>query len=406
VVGVAVVAALAAVEAGAAQEALTDESCPAGLMSQNRALGLGLIGLGVVLGGVMLLWLLVTLLAGETSPGGAVLGLLLAAVLGLPLIGGGLYVLSRGKLEEAETADFRTQRRTFEGDRMFRAEQARELEQLARRVEGVSQAHAGPLATRLRDLVHDLEEPAYNEASWYEAVQLGRADLDALQRYEDLLSERARLMHELAGRLENGEAVLPELRESIEAWERDLSQRAALLVGRPVPGVAPGDLLSAEPEATASETLARLKIGDAVSRDGTDYLVETSVSYFSSGRTWWLHRLTSERDEAWLYVSPGGLSLAWLKSAEVAREPGASSLVHEDSACRLEESTDAAADVRTRGGPRSGGTVMTWRYECDDGHLLWLERWPERIVSYSGWPLRPSDLEIWPAEAAQHGTGS
>jgi hypothetical protein len=94
-----------------------------------------------------------------------------------------------------------------------------------------------------------------------------------------------------------------------------------------------------------------------------------------------------------------------MKAAEVATEPGASAFVHQESACRLEESADAAADVQTRGGPRSGGTVMTWRYECDDGHLLWLERWPDRILGYSGRPLRRSDLEIWPAEAAQPDIG-
>ena len=50
----------------------------------------------------MLLWLAVQLAGGHLTPGGAVLGLLLAAVLGLPLLGGGLYLLSRGPAEADE----------------------------------------------------------------------------------------------------------------------------------------------------------------------------------------------------------------------------------------------------------------------------------------------------------------
>ena len=80
-------------------------------MSGNRALGLGLVAAGGVLGGIFLLWLLVSLAGGQPGPGGAVLGLLLAAVLGLPLAGGGLYVLSRGQQEASAATNLQTQRR-------------------------------------------------------------------------------------------------------------------------------------------------------------------------------------------------------------------------------------------------------------------------------------------------------
>ena len=367
----------------------------------NRPLGFGLIALGAVLGGVMLIWLLVTLLGGQTSPGGAVLGLLLAAVLGLPLIGGGLYVLSRGQQEAAEAAEFRTQRRTLGSDRLFRAEQARELEQLARRVEAAGGPPAVQLAARLRDLVRDLEAPGYDQAAWYEAVELGRADQDALGRYDDLLTDGVRQLGELVARLENGEAVLPELRQAVQTWERSFALRSDLLRGRRAPSVAPTDLLRAGPPAPSREALATLGLGDAVSRDGADYLVETSVSYFAGGRTWWLYRLESGRDEAWLYVGPGALSLAWLTPTDAPAEPGSPNLEHDGTACQLEESATAAASVQTRGGPQAGGTVTTWRYTCADGQQLLLERWPDGARAYGGRPIKPSDLEIWPAQVGR-----
>ena len=366
-------------------------------MQGNRALGLALIAAGAVLGGVMLLWVLVMLGDGRMTPGGAVFGLFLVAVLGLPLIGGGLYVLSRGKREAVEAAEFSAQRRTLEADRLFRAEQARELGQLARRVDAVGGAEAGLVANRLRDLVHDLENPSYDSAAWYEAVEIGRADHDLLRRYDDLLTDGVRLIAEQVGRLEQDQAAMPELRRTIQAWERDHARRSDLLRGRRGSSVAPTDVLGAEAGRSSTEVLTALKPGDALSRDGIDYLVETSVSYFAGGRTSWLHRLVAEQAEGWLYLGPGGLNLAWLTPTEVALDPGAPSFVHEGASCRLEESGLADARVRSRGGQEAGGSVSTWRYVCDDGHLLWVERWPDRTRAYSGRPISPGDLEIWPS---------
>ena len=68
---------------------------------------------------------------------------------------------------------------------------------------------------------------------------------------------------------------------------------------------------------------------------------------------------------------------------------------------KLEETFNAAANVQTRGGPQSGGTVTLWRYVCADGHLLWLERWPDRSRAYSGRPIKTGDLEVWPAQIAE-----
>ena len=367
-------------------------------MQSNRALGLGLVAAGVVLGGIMLLFTLTGLLSGKTDAAGFVLTLFFVAILGLPLIGGGLYVLSRGKHEEASAAAFQTQRRTLESDRLFRAEQARELAQLARRVEALGRPEAPQLAGRIRDLVQDLENPAYDSAAFYEAVELGRADQDALDRYDALLSEGVRAMDDLVNRLENGQPALPDLRQAIQNWERDERRRSELLRGRRAPSIAPTDLIRSGPPASSTEAVAALKPGDAVSRDGEDYLVETSVSYFVGGRSTWFHRLASGREEAWLYVSPGALNLAWLSPAEIPADPGTSPIEHDGATCRLEESGLASAEVRTRAGQQSGGTVTTWRYTCDGGQLLWLERWPDRALAYAGPPIRPSDLEIWPSE--------
>lgn len=367
-------------------------------MSTSRALGFGLIALGSVLGGIMVLWLVVTVLGGQTTPGGAVLGLLLAAVLGLPPIGAGLYVLARSGQEAAAAAEFELERRTLEGDRLFRARQARALARIAERIAATRAPGSAALAARIQDLARGAESPGYDQPSWYAAVDSRAIDQQALRRYEDLLETRLERLEDLAARLEHGEAVQDDLRRTVAAWQRDFQQRADLLLGRPAPSVAPTDLLAGPSSLEAPNALAALTVGDAVTRDGVDYLVETSVSYFADGRTWWLHRLTSGQGEAWLYVSPGALSLAWLERVTVDAEAGADRVAWNGTSCRLEASTSAAASVTARGGARSEGTLTIWRYRCDDGRLLWVERWPERTLAYAGRSIKPSELEIWPAE--------
>ena len=184
-------------------------------------------------------------------------------------------------------------------------------------------------------------------------------------------------------------------RATLNSLERDLSARGNLLAGRAAPTVSPADLLAGGE--SGGEDVARLAPGDAVSRDGVDYLIETSASYFAGGRTWWLHRLTAEGSAAWLAVGPGASSLGWLEPTSISGEPGRPELRLGEAAYRLEESWTAAVEVRTRQDVQSSGTAVVWRYAAAGGGMLWLERWPDRQVALSGTQIVPRELEIWPA---------
>src|SRR5581483_2435756 len=95
-----------------------------GALGTVRAWGLGLMGLGGVIGGLLVLWLLVTAASGDLRGGGFVLGLVLVAVLALPLVGAGYYLLQRGGAEEQASSRFEARRRLFEGDQLFRQQAA------------------------------------------------------------------------------------------------------------------------------------------------------------------------------------------------------------------------------------------------------------------------------------------
>jgi hypothetical protein len=79
------------------------------MASSGRIIGIGLLAGGVLLGLFGLAWLLSE--SGGIGQGGTLLGLLLVAMLALPLIGAGAYFLLRGRGAAVEEATIRKERR-------------------------------------------------------------------------------------------------------------------------------------------------------------------------------------------------------------------------------------------------------------------------------------------------------
>ncbi len=79
---------------------------------QGRTLGIILIVVALIALLVAGVLLVTQVASGETTPSGAVLGLLIALIVFvLPLGGGGLYLLTRGKQEAAEYAEVEKQKK-------------------------------------------------------------------------------------------------------------------------------------------------------------------------------------------------------------------------------------------------------------------------------------------------------
>ncbi len=375
-------------------------------MSTGRALGLGLIGLGGVLGGWLVLSMVVTAASGNLTSGGALLWLLLALVVGVPLVGAGWFVLQRGKQEQAEAAEFAGRQRVLEQDRLFRARIAAEADQQAQRLAGLArrESRLERAAARLRQVAAQLGGPGYDQAAWYEAVRLTDADVAALAQYDTLVSERLRRIAARADALElhpdgTGRADEPaEILRAVQAWERDLDQRLELLRGERAPTVAPSTLLTSAALSDGVDAVAALGLGDAVGYELDDYLVELTITYFAGGRSWKLHRLGSD-GQRWLYVGPGALSLAMLQAVEPVEAAGSPDEVRVDGgAYQIQDSGEASVTIENTAGPIHKLTVEYRHCTASSGELYWLERWPDGQRAYRGAPIRPAALEIWPRE--------
>jgi hypothetical protein len=337
----------------------------------GRSLGYGLLAGAGLLALLMIAWLAVS----GAQGGGIVLGLILLVVLAGPLAVAGVVVLSRQSGEAAAEAAFASKRRILDADRLFRRELAPELRQLARQ--------PGLPEPRLTDLAEDLERSTYDSAEWYDAVQLSDDDAQTLKRYDDLVWERVRLLRASA----SGEDSQQQVRELEEA----LDQRRDLLVrGRRAPAAPPSVLLRSGSPARGLDALSNLALGDAVTIDSHDYLVEGVASYFDQGQTSKLvHLVPAGTDSAprWLYIGPAGLDIGLL---EEAPNPG--------DLPRTASGT-ATVDVDSQSGSARGVLVSITRY-ADDSALGLVEQWPDGTRhTYSGRRAKASDIEVWPAKA-------
>ena len=121
-----------------------------------------------------------------------------------------------------------------------------------------------------------------------------------------------------------------------------------------------------------------LAVGDTVTRETADYLVDRVVAGFSDGQTWKLAHLApsgGDGSDAWLSMSPGALEVAWVH-AIAAPESGVPSITVDGAILPLNQSMSSLASVESTAGSAPGVLVRTWRYRTDD-HIAQVECWPD-----------------------------
>lgn len=85
------------------------------MAASGRVVGLLLIGTGIIIGIAVIAWLGAGVQDDKTERTGAILGFVLFfGVLVLPLLGGGIYFLLRGRAEARELAEVEKQRRLLD----------------------------------------------------------------------------------------------------------------------------------------------------------------------------------------------------------------------------------------------------------------------------------------------------
>jgi hypothetical protein len=297
----------------------------------------------------------------------------------------GWYVLARATTDAVQERAFGSKQRVLAGDRQFRAKLVIQLRQLA-----VVPGFPGEQLERMAD---ELAPAEHEEIARYDTIQLNDTQVAMLEQYDDLLWQRVRWLRDHAdGRASASEAV--------DQLQRSLDQRSDLLTrGRQAPSIAPSILLAA-PARLGSAAVEALDVGDAVTFEGSDYVLESVATGFSDGQTWKLTHVVPSgagATESWLSVAHGGLDVAWLESLAPTPLPGTIQMLVQGASLPVAASRSAITRVSTSDGTTPGVLVRTWSYQA--GSLVGLvEQWPDSVVhAYGGRSVTPDPVQVWPA---------
>ena len=80
----------------------------------GKTVGIILIAVGVIIAVVILVMMAAGIAQDELTGGGAILGFGLALIIVLPLVGAGIFLIIKGKSEEAELTQIRNQRKILD----------------------------------------------------------------------------------------------------------------------------------------------------------------------------------------------------------------------------------------------------------------------------------------------------
>ena len=380
-------------------------------MLRGRTLGLGLIAGGVLLGLLVIAWLIVNAMSGILKGGGFICGLVLLAVFVLPLLGVGIYTLLHTREEAQEAQTFDRRRRALEGDNLFRKNLAQQVQQLVDRMAAVQadltrageQGAAALLArsaTKVRALGNELPTASYDEAAWLDVVGPETRDWSAVESYNNVLSQQARRIGEQLDSLSAAEpAQRPQLAtqvgQTVDSMIESFRQRQDLLVrGQKAASATPLAVLS-EHGRQDTAALRNLKLDDAVTFEGTDYLVQGKVTYFAGGRYWYSYLLREKESERWLRTMPQGGDPFMCEMLPAPPPLAADNTVALDGQ-HLTRSDVGSADVTVEGAAGTErGVFVQYQLFAGNRKALWLEDWPDGPRAYSGHQVYQEELELW-----------
>lgn len=369
--------------------------------TSGGALGLGLMALGGIVGALILLWLAVSAAGGQLNAGGAVLGLILLALLALPPIVAGWFLRQRGRQEALDMDQMVARRAIIDADTQFRRRLSRELTQRLSDLEPAVRAlpptvrvEVETAQRRLRDVARMVAQPGYTAASLMEDASISAEIVATVRRYDDLVLEQVERLADLQSRLASESSAAAYATAVTQLAQHVREREDVLARGRRAAALSPQELLAAgaTPRRRVDSPLA-LQIDDAVTVESADYLVRADVHYFAGGREWRSYQLRDGQTERWLEVRSGQMAL--LEPLPATELPGGESLERDGVTYRQRERGTATVDITGAAGTATGVFVEYRRLASDAGTMLVLETWPDGPRLLRGGPVAPEDLQLW-----------
>lgn len=244
------------------------------------------------------------------------------------------------------------------------------------------------LDQKLLRLIERFRTATGGYAGWFDAAQIGASDLDQLTQFDASLADGVNTLKSKLDALAAGLKTKTGLDDAVDACaetldalnaQYDQREQFVSLGKKPSPSsftTPPASPLGAletkqapPPELTA---LANLKLKDAVSFSGADYIVAGKITYTISAGSFWAFLLQDGGNKLWLRVGPG-TEIATCQEIKISvPSPLPESLQQDNQTFTRGDAGAASVAVEGAGGVKRG-SVSYARYAGGDERRLWLE---------------------------------
>ncbi|MFQ5342751.1 MAG: DUF4178 domain-containing protein [Anaerolineae bacterium] len=311
---------------------------------------------------------------------------------------------------------YRERERRRDADRELRAGLARQYSaQLDRLTDVQRRATNRALLSALDDMeraglklqrfIDRLRTASYGYAGWFDTATIREAELEQLYAFDQLLAagvERVAAaldgVAEAVDAREGVEAAVEELAGTVDDLNRRFDQRRNLLAeGKKTP---PNELREALEVAAlpspAFQALADLKVDDALTCEGIDYLIIAKVTYDAQGALSYAYQLEDTDTDRWLRVGPASDEVVLFDVVdEGVSTPLAETLEVAGELFRQTGEGQAKSYIVGPGGRREG-VAEYWLYTSDSGGRLLIEKWGEDLRVHRGQPVDADQVKVWP----------
>ncbi len=265
------------------------------------------------------------------------------------------------------------------------------------------------LDQKLQRLIARLNTAPGGYAGWFDAAQIVEGDLDQLTEFDVKLTEGVtqlsaaldRIASSLKSKKGAGDAIgacadlLDSLNAQFDQREQFLAMGKKPSLTPDLPPVSPLQALEAKKAPPADITrLAGLKLQDAVSYGGVDYLVAGKMTYNTTKGAFWAFLLKDRMEERWLRVGPGNDIVISHNVDYAVQRPFPETIDYESQALSRETAGTANVSVEGAGGVKRG-SVEYARYATPSGDRLWVEDFGTETRASWGQVVDPTDLKTY-----------
>ena len=264
------------------------------------------------------------------------------------------------------------------------------------------------LDQKLERLLARFQTAPRGYAGWFDSAQIVEEDLDALTQFDAALAggvaQLKSAIDAIGAALKTKQGVedaISACAELLDTLNTQFDQRENLLATGKKPTLdlfanlaSPLQALKAKIQPPADfQALTNLKLNDAVSYDGTDFIVSGKITYNDAGETFWSLMLKDRSQERWLRVGPSEEISLCDEIKLSAPSPLPDSIEHSGSGFAKDISGTANVTVEGASGTRRG-SVEYGRFIAQNARL-WLEDFGQGKRTMLGQTVDASDLKVY-----------